>query len=253
MKRSILLTVSMLSFAPSLGAASWQCVPTQGCPKDQKPPACCEPPPCQFYFQMKLTRAIRHGFSLEVQRSALASAKVDDERGHELYERNFDKDLEKQARRFAKCPAKAKGKKHGPAPILTANADQECRITIYERSAEVSLDDVKAKSRTCSEFIDAEYAEASQEQINCQANATRDTLPLETRRMQDRMQVQARLIRWSVACWATGPHAPSRRTRRWPVWSRRPASRRSKRSRRKEGPPIAPAKRTRGNSDATKK
>ena len=132
MKRSILLAVSMLLLAPSLDAASWQCVPTQGCPKDQKPPACCEPPPCEFFFQMKLAEAIRHGFSLEVQRSAWRRKSRRRPRSRKVRKRTSTKTSKSRPAIREIARQKSKGKKHGPTPILTANAEQQCRITIYE-------------------------------------------------------------------------------------------------------------------------
>ena len=65
-------------------------------------------------------------------------------------------------------------------------------------SAEVDIDDVKAKSRTCNELIDAEYAEARQEQINCQANLDKRLHDVRSRHAECRTdQIQAKSIRWS--------------------------------------------------------
>ena len=188
MKRSILLAVTMLLLAPSLDATSVQCI-SQRCAKDQKPPACCAPPPCEFFYELKVAKAIRHGFSRKVQRSALAVANVDDARGQAKYEANFERSLRKAAKRFANCP---QSRAFRPTPILTADPEQQCRITMYEGSAEIDVDQLKANSKSCNELIDAEYAEARTRQLHCQADLERASdRPLEERRWQDVTEIQA--------------------------------------------------------------
>jgi hypothetical protein len=191
MKRSIVLAISMLLLAPSLDATSRQCIPSGGCPKDQKPPACCKPPPCEYFYELKVAKAIRHAFSLKVQRSALAVAKVDDDRGQAKYEANFNRDMRKAARRFANC---APSRRFKPTPILTAEPEQQCRITVYESTAEVDLDTLKANGKSCDELIDAEFAQASTQQRHCQADLERTSdRPLQERRWQDVTEIEAQI------------------------------------------------------------
>ncbi len=190
MKRSILFAVSMLLLAPPLDASK-QCINAVRCPDDKKTPKCCEPPPCEYFFELKVAKAIRHGFSLKVQRSALAVAKVDDERGQAKYEADFNKAVQKAARRFANCPP---SHKYNPTPILNAVPEQKCRITVYESSTEIDLDELKANSKTCDELLDAEYAQAVTQQRHCQADLERTSdRPLQERRWQDATEIEAQV------------------------------------------------------------
>ena len=155
MKRSILLAISLLLLAPSLDASK-QCINSVRCPQDKKTPNCCEPPPCEYFFALMVAKAQRHAASLKVQRSALAVAKADDARGQAKYEADFNRDFENAARRFANCPP---SHKYSPAPILAALPEQQCRITVYEGTAEVDLNKLKAdNSDACGELLDAERA-----------------------------------------------------------------------------------------------
>ena len=64
MKRLLLL---LLLFIFGLGKASvfggsHSCVTKTGCPKDVKPPACCQPPPCELYDQIRTKQALKNLF-----------------------------------------------------------------------------------------------------------------------------------------------------------------------------------------------
>ena len=85
----VLLAVTTLLLAPSLDATSVQCI-SQRCAKDQKPPACCKPPPCEFFYELKVAKASSATDSRgKCNAPALAVANVDDARGQAKYEANL--------------------------------------------------------------------------------------------------------------------------------------------------------------------
>ena len=53
----------VLWLAPPLAAAATDCVPDRGCPEDTGPPSCCQPPPCEFYEQIRMKQAVKRLFS----------------------------------------------------------------------------------------------------------------------------------------------------------------------------------------------
>jgi hypothetical protein len=216
MKRSILLAVSLLLLTPPLDAAK-QCIHAVRCPDDKKTSDCCKPPPCEYFFELKVAKAIRHAYSRKVQKSALAIAKVDDDRGQAKYEANFNKAFHKAARRFANCPPSTD---YEPTPILTALPEQQCRITVYESTAEVDIDRLKKENeKACDELLDAEYAQAETQQRHCQADLERTTgRPLSERRLQDITEMDAqvellesRLMNYWSACSVVADAATARR------------------------------------------
>lgn len=63
-----LLTVAL---AAPLRGETVECIPDNGCPKDQKPPDCCQPPPCDVYRQLGYLKTMARAFSPDVFAVAL--------------------------------------------------------------------------------------------------------------------------------------------------------------------------------------
>ena len=184
MKRSILLAVSLLLLTPPLDASK-QCLKPVKCPSG-KTTNCCEAPPCEYFFELKVAKTILNLYSSDAQRSALSG----DPREQAKHEADLNNAVRKVAQEFADCPA---AREYTPTPFLTALPDQQCRITVYDGTAEVDTNQLKAEGDMCDELIDAEYAKATAQQQNCQAGLERaSNASLQEGRRQGAREIEAR-------------------------------------------------------------
>jgi hypothetical protein len=69
-------TLAVVWVAP-LGGASVDCVPQQKCEEGQRPPSCCQPPPCEIFEHLKQMRAIRRMMTDARAKKALRLSKGD--------------------------------------------------------------------------------------------------------------------------------------------------------------------------------
>jgi hypothetical protein len=58
----LILLLFMLTIITNAFGATTNCITKTGCPKDVKPPACCQPPPCEFYEQIRNKQALKNFF-----------------------------------------------------------------------------------------------------------------------------------------------------------------------------------------------
>ena len=167
------------------------CVADSGCPKGMGPPKCCAPPKCEFLDALQKARAMRdifsqkfsssvssQGSSTEDELAPLAPEGQDDlasldpvkEMGQEEYEKFMEETSEamnKARDKFPKCP---KRKRYSAPPIFSVHESDGCLLktrTGTGQFAELSLDEAKKGSKSCSELIDAKYAAAVQRQTTC--------------------------------------------------------------------------------------
>lgn len=180
MKRSLLLGVVMLVLAPSLDATSVQCM-SQRCAKDQKPPACCKPPPCQFFHELTVSKAYRHALTVEQAKFSRRLGVLDEDDNYterptqKEFWRDMRRQMKKAHRKFAKCP---ESYFYRPPPTLLVNEyDESCRIEGYIEGElqNLDVDTVKAASNSCSELVEAEFAAAEVELAQC--NSDKGALP----------------------------------------------------------------------------
>lgn len=152
--------------APSLEAASVDCVPDKGCPKGMKPPKCCALPKCEFFYALMLARAELHAHSGSAQFGALAEALEDPEGALRSYRQTLGKVLKEARAKNRKCPTKDFYVE--PPPLLVL-ATEQCGIYSYATGErrEIGLDEFQLRSNSCSEIVEAEWAQALQEQFQC--------------------------------------------------------------------------------------
>jgi hypothetical protein len=197
----LLAALFILAVVPLLEAASKNppktppgpenCVADSGCPKGMGPPKCCAPPKCEFLDALQKARAMRDIFqerfassggsqesSTEDELAPLLPEGQDDlaplepveEMGQEEYEKFMEEtsDAMNWARdNFPKCP---KRKRYRDPPIFSVHESDGCLLktrTGTGQFSELSLDEVKQGSKSCSELIDAKYAAAVERQTTC--------------------------------------------------------------------------------------
>lgn len=209
MKRSILLAVSMLLIAPSLDATSVQCAPSQGCPKGKKPPECCKPPPCEFYHELVVAKAMRNAFANQAGPLLMLIREQTDYEGASRIREGFEQDLRNSHKRFANCPP---ARFYREPPPLTVRYKAECQISerVGNEWRSTSADQLQATSNSCTEIVDARYAEQQSRQTSCQqrpAGAMPDIAEMEaeaTKAADARVfQLEASLVGYWAACTIT--------------------------------------------------
>lgn len=154
--RRLLLMSSLVTLwlAAPLEAASTDCVPDRGCPKDAGPPSCCKPPPCEFFEQIRMKKAVKRLFSKpKVQQKLIRQAGGDNaQAAKKLNDWVVAEALKLGA--GLRCPWQ--GPFSAPPGFYT---NSSCQIIAELPSGEEPLGRDTALSRTdsCSEFIDAAY------------------------------------------------------------------------------------------------
>jgi hypothetical protein len=156
MKRVLVVGILLLVGAASPAAAGTvQCVPTQGCPEGVKPPACCQPPPCEFFEHIKMKQATRRLFHRKkIKERLIRKAGGDNPEAAELLKawvRNKASNLGSQLRCKWEEP-------YGYAGGFTTT--EECAIfaELPGKDAEpMSERQAHEKIDTCQEFISAVY------------------------------------------------------------------------------------------------
>jgi hypothetical protein len=176
MKRPALLAVLLfVCLAPKLEAEAIECVPSKACEKDEKPPACCRPPPSQFWSALKLRKSKERAFNLSL------------------------KDFEKDFWRFVV--------RRGPG--LTVS--EACAIGTGhdEKFKEQSLEDALAVApHECREVVEADFAEARQQQLSCLSLQKEKKPPTKEekwhfQRMANQAAIESleeKLFKWFKAC-----------------------------------------------------
>jgi|GEM_PF-2136777 len=157
-----LLVVGYLS---PLAAGTVQCVTTQGCPKGVKPPACCQPPPCEFFEQIKMKQAIRRLYRRQDVNKRLIRQAGGDNREAAVLLDSWVKDKASHLGNQLRCKWEAP---YGyPGGFETKSW---CEIFARLAGGEESMSEKQAheKINTCSEFIDAIYAHEQHHKEICE-------------------------------------------------------------------------------------
>lgn len=151
------LIAALLAFTvlSPLEAGTVQCVPTQGCPKGSKPPACCQPPPCEVYEQIKMKQNLRRFYrDAKVKKQLIRQAGGDNSKAAKL----LDDWVAKKAKNLGsqlRCKWEAP---HGYA--ATFETKSWCQIFAkYSEDNQESMSERQAQEKfdTCAEFISAIY------------------------------------------------------------------------------------------------
>ena len=155
--KPIPLIATLLAFAyvSPLAAGTVQCVPTQGCPKGSKPPACCQPPPCEVYEQIKMKQTLRRYYrNDDVKDLFIKRAGGDNSKAADLLA-DWVKAKAANLGSELRCKWEAP---HGYAATFETKA--WCQIFAkYSEENQESMSERQAHEKfdTCSEFISAIY------------------------------------------------------------------------------------------------
>jgi hypothetical protein len=171
--KPVLIVAALLAvgYLSPLAAGTVQCVPTQGCPKGGKPPACCQPPPCEFYEQIKMKQAVRRLYrKASVNKRLIRQAGGDNSEAARLLDewvKNKASNLGSQLRCKWEAPYGYAGSFETKSwcAIFRKLSDKE-QESMSERQAHEKID-------TCAEFISAIYVhEGHHKQICGDTNST---------------------------------------------------------------------------------
>ncbi len=156
MKRMLVVGVLLISgYMSPVAAGTVQCVTTQGCPKGVKPPACCQPPPCEFFEQIKMKQAVRRLFNRDKVKKRLIRQAGGDNREAALLLEKWVKDKARNLGSQLRCKWEAPygyggGFETTPECVIVAELPGGDEEATSERQAH-------EKINTCAEFIRAIY------------------------------------------------------------------------------------------------
>lgn len=148
------------------------CAPDRGCPKGSSPPACCAPPPCELYEQIRMKRALQSILAdRKLRRSALKRAGGDEKKAADELRAAFLK----QAQHIKlRCPWQGE-----PEPPPSFETDDGCYINALigpplENDPEhkptgvaMSMERAFTTFHTCTEFIEAIYQHEGYHKQRC--------------------------------------------------------------------------------------
>jgi hypothetical protein len=148
------------------------CAPDRGCPKGSSPPACCAPPPCELYEQIRMKRALQSILvDRALRRSALKRAGGDPKKAADEFHAAFLK----QAKHIKlRCPWQGE-----PEPPPSFETDGDCRINALigpplENDPEhqptgvaMGMERAFATFHTCTEFVEAIYQHEGYHKKRC--------------------------------------------------------------------------------------
>ena len=167
----VIAALFALGYLSPLAAGTVQCVPTQGCPKGSKPPACCQPPPCEFFEQIKMKQTLRRFYrNAKVNKQLIRQAGGDNSEAARLlgeWVKNKAGKLGSQLRCKWEAP-------YGYAASFETKSWCEIFAQLSEKTQE-SMSERQAHETfdTCAEFISAIYAhEGHHKQICEHTNST---------------------------------------------------------------------------------
>ena len=166
--KPIPLIAALLAFTvlSPLEAGTVQCVPTQGCPKGSKPPACCQPPPCEVYEHIKMKQAVRRLYRQRtIKKQLIKQAGGDNKEAAKL----LDDWVAKKAKNLGsqlRCKWEAP---HGYAASFETKSWCEIFAKLSDKKQE-SMSERQAQETfdTCSEFISAAYAHEGHHKDICE-------------------------------------------------------------------------------------
>lgn len=142
-----------LSLAPPLSAESRECVAQQGCAKEQGPPDCCAPPPCEYFEQIRTKQAVKRLFSKpKVRARFIRQAGGDNARAAKL----LNDWVVAEAKKLGERPQCAWEEPRPPPGFRTIDS---CDIVAELPGGDQIMGRQEAQRNTdsCAEFIDAAY------------------------------------------------------------------------------------------------
>lgn len=189
----VLAAVMMASFVVGITAQAQtkkkSCL--NGCGKGQKPPGCCEPPPCEFFYELTVARSLVRS-TARAKQMLSAQAKAEVKSGKSLEMANFlekrDRIWEDEHTRFANCPGSTAYLPHQSFQVDPAS----CEITRPGGINVKTVDQAKSlASSVCEEIAEASFRYAERKQALCRAIHREGDVPVTAGELQDMYQNMA--------------------------------------------------------------
>lgn len=144
-------------------AATVDCVPHEGCPKDasSKKKKCCTLPKCEFFYALVLARA-----ELDAYQGDFLMPLVGSPTNRQVVNQHLRGALSDARANNRRCPPKDF---YIEPPILQVSSAKQCAIESSEVGGSRSIDfeEFQLRSNTCAEIVEAAWAQAEQEQFYC--------------------------------------------------------------------------------------
>jgi hypothetical protein len=154
MKHSIVIGLLLAGMALPVESGTMECVTVQSCPKGVKPPACCKPPPCELFEQIRMKQAVKRLYSKpEVRKRLIRTAGGDNAAAAKLLN-DFVVNEASTLGSKLRCPWKAP---FVPPPGFETNSECQIVVNLPGGAEPISRETALRTLDTCSEFIEAAY------------------------------------------------------------------------------------------------
>lgn len=155
MRHTWLITgVLMVGLSMPLAAMAKNCVTIERCAQGVKPPACCKPPPCEFFEQIKMKQAVKGLFSRpKVRQRLIRQAGGDNAKAAKLLN-DFVVKKASNLGKYLRCSWQGE---YLPPPSFETNSSCQIIANLSTGDEAISRETALSKIDSCSEFIEAAY------------------------------------------------------------------------------------------------
>lgn len=154
MKHAIVIGLLLAGMALPVESATMECVTVQSCPKGAKPPACCKPPPCELFEQIRMKSALQRLYNKpDVHNRLIRNASGDKAAAAKLLNDFVVNEARKLGSKL-RCPWKAP---YLPPPGFETNSSCQIVVKLPDGAEPMSRETALRTLNTCSEFIEAAY------------------------------------------------------------------------------------------------
>jgi len=154
MKHAMVIGLLLAGMALPVESATTACVSVQGCPKDVKPPACCKPPPCELFEQIRMKQAVKRLYSKpDVRKQLMRKAGGDNAAAAKMLN-DFVVENARNLGKQLRCPWH---EPFLPPPGFETNSSCQIMAKLPDGDEPMSRETALRTLDTCSEFIDAAY------------------------------------------------------------------------------------------------
>ena len=152
MKHAMVIGLLLAGMALPVESATTACVSVQGCPKDVKPPACCKPPPCELFEQIRMKQAVKRLYSKpDVRKQLMRKAGGDNAAAAKMLN-DFVVEKARNLGSQLRCPWNAP---HRPPPGFETNSSCQIVAKLPGGDEPMSRETALSTLDTCSEFVEA--------------------------------------------------------------------------------------------------
>ncbi|MGB7934921.1 MAG: hypothetical protein WCH04_22430 [Gammaproteobacteria bacterium] len=146
--------VLMLGLSEPLAAEAINCVTIQRCTEGVKPPACCKPPPCEIYEQIKMKQAVKGLFSRPKMRQRLIRRAGGDNAKAAKMLNDFVNNKASNLGKYLRCSWQGP---YLPPPSFETNSSCQIIAKLSTGAKPMGRESALSNIDTCSEFIEAAY------------------------------------------------------------------------------------------------